>query len=69
MFPLRDDIPTDRTPVLTIALIVANVIVFLLSLRDGGSLWSGPTNAFAVECGNVPQSRKRSETTSGCNRV
>jgi membrane associated rhomboid family serine protease len=54
VFPLRDDIPTDRTPVLTIALIVANVIVFLLSLRDGGSLWSGPTNAFAVEWGVIP---------------
>ena len=54
MFPLRDDIPTDRTPVLTIALIVANVIVFFLSLRDGGSILSGPTNAFAVDWGVIP---------------
>ena len=33
MFPLRDDIPTERTAWLTIALIVANVVVFFLSLR------------------------------------
>jgi len=54
VFPLRDDIPTERTPWLTIALIVANVIVFLLSLRDGGSLFSGPTNAFVVDWGVIP---------------
>jgi membrane associated rhomboid family serine protease len=54
VFPLRDDIPTERTPVLTIALIVANVVVFLLSLRGGGSLISGPTNDFVVDWGVIP---------------
>ena len=34
MFPLKDNIPTDRVPVVTIALIVANVLVYLL-LQEG----------------------------------
>ncbi len=29
MFPLRDNLPTDRTPVVTIAFIVINVVVYL----------------------------------------
>ena len=42
MFPLKDNIPTDRFPVVTVALIVANVIVYfllqdaVLGLPDGG---------------------------------
>ena len=34
MFPLKDNIPTDRFPVLTITFIVANVIVYFF-LQDG----------------------------------
>jgi membrane associated rhomboid family serine protease len=34
VFPLKDNIPTGRTPVVTIALIAANVVVYLL-LQDG----------------------------------
>ena len=34
MFPLRDNIPTDRFPLVTVALIVANVVVYFL-LQDG----------------------------------
>jgi membrane associated rhomboid family serine protease len=44
MFPLKDNIPTERLPVVTIALIVANVVAYLL-LQQGGwevtSLTSG----------------------------
>jgi membrane associated rhomboid family serine protease len=54
VFPLKDDIPTDRTPWLTIALIVANVVVFFLSIRDGGDLLSGPSAAFVVDWGVIP---------------
>lgn len=35
MFPLRDDNPTRVTPVVTIALIVANIVVWLLYQRAG----------------------------------
>jgi membrane associated rhomboid family serine protease len=35
VFPLKDNIPTDRMPVVTLALIAANVIVYFF-LQDGG---------------------------------
>jgi membrane associated rhomboid family serine protease len=54
VFPLKDSIGTRRTPVVTIALIIANVVVFLLSIRHGGSIWSGPDNATVVHYGAIP---------------
>jgi hypothetical protein len=30
VFPLRDNLPTRRFPVVTVALIVANIVVFVL---------------------------------------
>jgi membrane associated rhomboid family serine protease len=57
VFPLRDNIPTDRFPVVTVALIVANVIVYFF-LQDGrlglpdnglGGDWPVPTYA-AIPC-------------------
>lgn len=36
MFPVKDDIPTDRQPLVTIALIVANVIVFVITGAANG---------------------------------
>jgi membrane associated rhomboid family serine protease len=35
VIPLKDNIPTDRLPVVTIALIVANVLVYFI-LQGGG---------------------------------
>jgi len=54
VFPLKDDIGTRQTPVVTIALIVANVVVFILSLRHGGSIFSGPDNQTVVQYGAIP---------------
>jgi membrane associated rhomboid family serine protease len=54
MFPLKDNIPTERTPWVTIALIVANVVVFLLEIRSGGSFWSGPSQSATVDYGAIP---------------
>jgi membrane associated rhomboid family serine protease len=54
LFPLKDDIPTERTPWVTIALIVANVVVFFIELRGGGTLLGGPTQRAAVEWGAIP---------------
>jgi membrane associated rhomboid family serine protease len=35
VLPLRDNIPTDRLPIITIAIIVANVLVYFLWQRGG----------------------------------
>ena len=38
MFPLRDDIPSSRFPVVTVGIIVANVLVFLQEVQAGRHL-------------------------------
>jgi rhomboid family protein len=54
VFPLRDNIPTDRFPLFTVALIVANVIVYVflqdgrLGLPDNGFGGDWPTPTFAA---------------------
>lgn len=35
MIPLKDDLPTDRTPIATIALVAVNVVAFLWQLQVG----------------------------------
>jgi membrane associated rhomboid family serine protease len=54
VFPLKDNIPTDRTPWVTIALILANIVVFVLEIRSGGSIGSGPSAAEGVKYGFIP---------------
>ncbi len=48
MFPLRDNIPTDRFPFVTVALILANAFVYFF-LQDG--LWNLPQDGLG---GNWP---------------
>jgi membrane associated rhomboid family serine protease len=52
MFPLKDNIPTDRFPVVTVALIVANVLMYFLFQKAG--IFSGPSNANVIEYGAIP---------------
>jgi membrane associated rhomboid family serine protease len=52
VIPLKDSIPTERFPWLTVALIAANVIVYF-GLQGGGIL-SGPDEAFVVDFGAIP---------------
>ena len=54
MIPIKDNIPTDRFPLVTVALILANVIVYLLSIRHGGSLISGPDTQEVMKYGATP---------------
>jgi membrane associated rhomboid family serine protease len=37
VFPVKDDIPTDRVPLVTLALIVANLVAFALTGSDAGA--------------------------------
>ncbi len=53
MIPLRDDVPSRSVPLVTIALIVLNVLVYLyeVSLGVGGD---GAAKAFILEFGAMP---------------
>ena len=52
MFPLKDNIPTDRTAFVTIAFIAINVIVYFV-LQKGG-IFSGPSDTGVVDYGAIP---------------
>lgn len=52
MFPLKDNLPNDRFPVVTVALIVINVLVYFLI--QGGGITSGPSDRQVVEHGAIP---------------
>lgn len=54
MFPLKDNIPTGRFPFVTAALVAINVIVYLLSIRHGGSLISGPSQLDVIKYSAIP---------------
>jgi membrane associated rhomboid family serine protease len=54
MFPLKDNIPLARFPVVTVVLVAINVIAYLLEIRHGGSLFGGPPNDVAVHYGAIP---------------
>jgi membrane associated rhomboid family serine protease len=54
MFPVKDNIPLARFPIVTVALVAINVIVYLLEIRHGGSFFGGPTDSVAVRYGAIP---------------
>jgi membrane associated rhomboid family serine protease len=54
LFPIKDNIPTDRFPFVTVALILANVVVYVLAIRHGGNLISGPDTQEVVKYGAIP---------------
>jgi membrane associated rhomboid family serine protease len=62
MIPIKDNIPTDRLPVVTLVLIVANVIVYLLTIRHGGSLFGGPDTQEVLKYGAIPRALTHSGT-------
>jgi membrane associated rhomboid family serine protease len=55
LIPVKDNIPTDRFPLVTAALILANIVVYVLATRHGGSLISGPDAHELVAYGISPQ--------------
>jgi membrane associated rhomboid family serine protease len=54
MFPLKDNIPLARFPLITVALVAINVIAYLLEIRHGGSFFAGPSTTVAVHYGAIP---------------
>jgi membrane associated rhomboid family serine protease len=54
LIPLRDSIRLQRLPLVTIALIAVNVLVYLIAVASGGSILDGPTLATIVHYGAIP---------------
>jgi len=54
MIPLKDNIPNERFPLITVLLVAINVVAYLLSIRHGGSVIGGPDNGVAVKYGAIP---------------
>lgn len=54
MIPLKDKIRPARVPVITIGLVLANVVAYLLASAHGGSLIGGPTSETLVRYGAIP---------------
>jgi membrane associated rhomboid family serine protease len=52
VFPLKDNIPTDRFPVVTVALIAINVLMYFF-FQEGG-VFNGPDDANVIEYGAFP---------------
>jgi membrane associated rhomboid family serine protease len=54
VIPIKDNIPTDRFPFVTLALIVINFVAYYLAIRHGGSFFSGPDTQEVVKYGAIP---------------
>ncbi|HZO79687.1 MAG TPA: rhomboid family intramembrane serine protease [Solirubrobacteraceae bacterium] len=54
MIPLKDNVAADRFPLVTLALIIANFVVYILAIRHGGSFIQGPTQGQELKYGAIP---------------
>jgi rhomboid family protein len=54
MIPLKDNIPNERFPFVTVALVLINIVAYLLSIRHGGTFFGGPTNTTVVHDAAIP---------------
>ena len=54
MIPVKDNIPTDRFPFVTLGLVLVNFVAYVLAIRHGGSFISGPDLQEVVKYGSIP---------------
>jgi membrane associated rhomboid family serine protease len=54
VIPLKDNIRLVHVPVVTIALILTNLVVYLVAISHGGSIIGGPTSETIVRYGAIP---------------
>jgi membrane associated rhomboid family serine protease len=54
VFPVKDNITTRSFPLVTLALILANVVAYVLAIRHGGSLIGGPDIQEVFKYGLIP---------------
>lgn len=54
MLPIKDNIPTNSFPFVTLGLILANLVIYILAISHGGSFFSGPDLHEVVKFGAIP---------------
>jgi membrane associated rhomboid family serine protease len=54
VIPIKDNLPNDRFPFVTVGLIVANFVVYFLAVSHGGSVVAGPDFHELVKYGAIP---------------
>jgi len=54
VIPIKDNILNERFPFVTVALIAANLVVYLLAIGHGGSLIGGPDAHEVLRYGAIP---------------
>jgi membrane associated rhomboid family serine protease len=54
MIPLKDNIPNERFPFVTVAFVLINVVAYLISIRHGGSLINGPSSETVLHDAAIP---------------
>jgi membrane associated rhomboid family serine protease len=54
MIPLKDNIPNERFPFVTVALILINVVAYLISIRHGGGILGGPSTSTVLHDAAIP---------------
>jgi membrane associated rhomboid family serine protease len=54
VIPAKDNVPTARFPLITVALILANLILYLVAIVGGGSIISGPDPHEVAKYGATP---------------
>ena len=55
MFPVTDNLRLNRFPIVTVGLIAANVLAYLLAVRHGGSLLGGPSTRTLMQLAAIPR--------------
>jgi membrane associated rhomboid family serine protease len=63
VFPVKDNIPTDRLPIVTLLLIAANVFVYFF--LQHGSFAHGPSTAGVLHYGAIPAEVTRERPDTG----
>jgi membrane associated rhomboid family serine protease len=54
MIPVKDNIPLLRFPLITVALVLGNVVVYVLAIVHGSSFFGGPSVKTGLRYGAVP---------------
>ena len=54
MIPVKDGVARQRRPLVTLALVAASIVVYLVAIGSGGSLIGGPSAVTVVRWGAIP---------------